>query len=379
MALVHPASASPAQQDQVATAPASPPEFSAIGRILRTTAVKLSFVYLVVFSLVTVALIAYIAHSTNTILTTELRASVDAEVSDLQDQYARGGVLRVVRILDNRSRQPGAGLYLMTDTAGQPLLGNISDLPPGVVTRSSDAVATVPYTRLNQSVQGTAPDTKSHVALVRVFQLDNGFRVLVGRDVSEREKFSGLMWEAMRAVFVVTVLLGLVTWWFVSRSVLKRIEQVAVTSNKIVAGDLTGRLLVTGSNDEFDRLAIGLNHMLDRISELMHGLKEVSDNIAHDLKTPLTRLRNRAEEALSEADLGTATPERSRAALEGVIDDCDGLIRTFDALLTIAQVEAGNRAIEMVELEPVPIRPRASCSPIANCWPRQSPICSTTR
>ena len=155
----------------------------------------------------------------------------------------------------------------------------------------------------------------------------------------------------MRAVFLVTVLLGLGTWWFVSRSVLKRIEQVAVTSNKIVAGDLSGRLLVTGSNDEFDRLAIGLNHMLDRISELMHGLKEVSDNIAHDLKTPLTRLRNRAEEALSDVDVGTP----AHAALEGVIEDCDGLIRTFDALLTIARVEAGNRAIDLIALDPADV------------------------
>jgi signal transduction histidine kinase len=352
MALTHQSAAEPAttaRPDKVAPPPVQPREFSAIGRMVRTTAVKLSLVYLVVFSLVSVALVAYIAHSTNAILTAELRDSVDTEVRDLQDQYARGGILRVVRILDNRSRQPGAGLYLVTDTAGQPLLGNISDLPTGVVTQAENVISTVPYTRLNQS--GT--QDKSHVALVRVISLDNGFRVLVGRDVSEREKFSSLMWEAMRAVFIVTVLLGLVTWWFVSRSVLKRIEQVALTSNKIVAGDLTGRLLVTGSNDEFDQLAVGLNHMLDRISELMHGLKEVSDNIAHDLKTPLTRLRNRAEEALS--DTGTGASDQSRAALEGVIDDCDGLIRTFDALLTIARVEAGNRAAELVALDPADV------------------------
>jgi len=333
----------PRRADRPASAAAAPPPLSALGRLFRTTAVKLSLVYLVVFSLLSVALVAYVAQSTNAILTTEQRDSVDAEVRDLQEQYAQGGILRVVRILDNRSRQPGAGLYLMTDTAGQPLLGNISGLPPSVVTRSEDVVSTVPYTRLGQPT-----DDQKHVALVRVITLDSGFRVLVGRDVSEREKFGSLIWGAMRAVFVVTVLLGLATWWFVSRSVLKRIEQVALTSNKIVAGDLSGRLLVTGSNDEFDRLAIGLNHMLDRISELMHGLKEVSDNIAHDLKTPLTRLRNRAEEALSDQ----AGPEGAHAALEGVIEDCDGLIRTFDSLLTIARVEAGNRAVDLVPLDP---------------------------
>jgi signal transduction histidine kinase len=300
-----------------------------------------------VFSLVSVALVAYVAHSTSTILTTELRDAVDSEVKDLQQQYAQGGIVRVVRILDNRSRQPGAGLYLVTDTAGQALLGNISGLPLEVVTRADDVIRTVPYSRLNQP----AGAEQQHIALVRVITLDSGFRVLVGRDVSEREKFSGLMWEALRAVFVVTVALGLGTWWFVSRSVLKRIDQVALTSNRIVAGDLSGRLLVTGSNDEFDRLAVGLNHMLDRISDLMRGLKEVSDNIAHDLKTPLTRLRNRAEEALSAVDPAAA----AHAALEGVIEDCDGLIRTFDALLTIARVEAGNSAIDLVALDPADV------------------------
>lgn len=309
------------------------------GRIFRTTAVKLALVYLVVFSIVSVALVLYIARSTTSILTSELRNSVDQEVADLQDQYSRGGILRVVRVLDARSRQPGASLYLMTDTAGQALLGNISDLPPGVISQAQDATRTVPYRRLNQ----LQSDRTNHLALVRVITLDSGFRVLVGRDISEREKFTGLMWDAMRAVLVVTVFLGLVTWWFVSRSVLKRIEHVAVTTNQIVAGDLSSRLIVTGSNDEFDRLSIGLNHMLDRISELMRGLKEVSDNIAHDLKTPLTRLRNRAEEALMRVDDGGA----ARAALEGVIEDCDGLIRTFDALLTIARVEAGHRTVEM--------------------------------
>lgn len=312
---------------------------AATGRIFRTTAVKLALVYLVVFSVVSVALVLYIARSTTSILTSELRNSVNQEVSDLQDQYNRGGILRVVRVLDARSRQPGASLYLMTDSAGQALLGNISDLPPGVITQAQDATRTVPYRRLNQPQS----DRTNHLALVRVITLDSGFRVLVGRDVSEREKFTGLMWDAMRAVLVVTVFLGLVTWWFVSRSVLKRIEHVAVTTNQIVAGDLSSRLIVTGSNDEFDRLSIGLNHMLDRISELMRGLKEVSDNIAHDLKTPLTRLRNRAEEALSQVD----DSPHARAALEGVIEDCDGLIRTFDALLTIARVEAGSRTVEM--------------------------------
>ncbi|MDR3494098.1 MAG: ATP-binding protein [Ancalomicrobiaceae bacterium] len=330
----------PAAREASAKKARQPPgQMSAVGRVFRTTAVKLSLVYLAVFSLVTIALVTYLLSSINAILTSELSDAVNAEVRELLNQYEIGGVLRVVTLVDSRSRQPGAGLYLITDPSGNPLVGNISDLPEGVVDRAGTSVRAVPYRRLSHETDANS----HHVALVRVFTLDNGFKVLVGRDVGEREKFSGLIGEALRAVLVVTVLLGLVTWWFVSRSVLKRIDQVTHTANRIVAGDLSGRLSLTGSNDEFDRLAVGLNHMFDRLTDLMRGLKEVSDNIAHDLKTPLTRLRNRAEEALAD----TGDPERAESALEGVIEDCDSLIRTFDALLTIARVESGNQTIAL--------------------------------
>jgi signal transduction histidine kinase len=113
---------------------------------------------------------------------------------------------------------------------------------------------------------------------------------------------------------------------------------MTATTRSIMAGDFSGRLAVSGTNDELDRLAQNLNAMLDRIAELMAGLREVSDNIAHDLKTPLTRLRNSAEEALR-----TATDtEEYRLTLENVIDEADQLIRTFNALLMIARAESGN-------------------------------------
>jgi signal transduction histidine kinase len=120
--------------------------------------------------------------------------------------------------------------------------------------------------------------------------------------------------------------------------VLGRIDDMTGTSRNIMAGDMSGRLAIAGTNDEFDRLAGSLNLMLDRVEELMKGLKEVSDNIAHDLKTPLTRLRNRAEEALRTA----AEPNDYRVALETIIDEADNLIRVFNALLMIARAEAGN-------------------------------------
>jgi signal transduction histidine kinase len=164
--------------------------------------------------------------------------------------------------------------------------------------------------------------------------------VLVGRDLGEQQRFAQIIQRALILTVGLMVVLGLVSWLFVSRRVLKRIDSVSETSRRIVEGDLSGRLEVTGTGDEFDRLAESLNAMLSRIERLMVGLKEVSDNIAHDLKTPLTRLRNRAERALAQS----AGEPGYREALQAAIEEADQLIRTFDALLMIARAEAGSAA-----------------------------------
>jgi len=132
-------------------------------------------------------------------------------------------------------------------------------------------------------------------------------------------------------------LFGIGGGYLVSRNLLARIDAVSATTRTIMEGDLTGRLPVNGSGDELDRLSQNLNLMLARIEQLMAGLREVSDNIAHDLKTPLSRLRNRVEAALREPYAEPAY----REALERTIEEADGLIKTFNALLSIARLEAG--------------------------------------
>nr|WP_276511880.1 HAMP domain-containing sensor histidine kinase [Devosia subaequoris] len=133
------------------------------------------------------------------------------------------------------------------------------------------------------------------------------------------------------------VLFSLIAGGITARRVLRRIDTIQQTSTKIMSGNLSERVPVTKRNDEFDALATNLNAMLDRIEQLLQGLKEVTDNVAHDLKTPLTRLRNQAEAALRD----TASLESREQALETVIAESDRLIQTFNALLMIARVEAG--------------------------------------
>ncbi|MCC2111272.1 MAG: HAMP domain-containing protein [Hyphomicrobiales bacterium] len=318
---------------------------TALGKLFRTTAFKLSAAYLLVFAIFAFFEIGYIAYNTRVLLARQHIETIDAEVSGLAAQYRIGGIGRLVRAIDRRSGRPGAGVYLVTDGSGRILAGNIAGLPPGVLDEPglheaqyerSETAEEIANRLGNDNVTRPREEIDTR-AVMRIFVLPGGFRLLVGRDIGEREKFREIIGRVARWSVVVMILLAVFGSYFVSKRVLRRIDSVADTSRRIVAGDLTGRIPLAGTGDEFDRLGESLNTMLDRIETLMRGLTEVSDNIAHDLKTPLTRLRNRVEMALGEKP----SLENYREALEATIAESDDLIRTFNALLMIARVEAG--------------------------------------
>src|SRR4051812_40487063 len=243
--------------------------------------------------------------------------------------FARRGLRGLVFTIENRALRPGANLYLITTPNGQAVAGNVGSLAPGVM--ATGGWSETSYRRLDEQ------DNADHRALVNVTELTSGFRLLIGRDLEERRRVFGIVAKAAQWSLLIVIVLGLGGGIFVARRVLRRIDAMTGTTQRIMAGDLSGRLPVGRSGDELDRLAENLNAMLERIEALMVGLKEVSDNIAHDLKTPLTRLRNRAEEALAKA----SNEAEYRAALERTIEESDGLIRTFNALLMIARAESG--------------------------------------
>jgi signal transduction histidine kinase len=312
---------------------------TALGKLLRTTAFKLTLVYLGIFVLFAASLLAYFALNTRRLITEQITATVNGEVNGLSEQYGQGGLRRLVIVVDVRSRRPGSSLYLVTTPSGEGLAGNVGSLEPGVLDRPGWLETN--YHRLE------SPEGTEHRALVRVVQLPGGFHLLVGRDLEERERLFAIVVNAGQWSLALVIVLGLIGGFFVSRRVLSRIDAMTGTAQTIMAGDLSGRLPVAGTGDELDRLADNVNAMLERIEALMRGLKEVSDNIAHDLKTPLTRLRNRCEQALR-----SATGETSyRAALESTIAESDDLIRTFDALLMIARAESGQARDNMTEFD----------------------------
>ncbi len=313
---------------------------TALGKLFRTTAFKLTLVYLVIFALFAAFLLVYFALNTRRLIDEQINQTVDAEITGLREQYNLGGVRRLVAIVESRSRRPGSSLYLVTTRAGEGLAGNVGSLPTGLM--DHPGWTETDYRRIEESEEGP-----EHRARIHIFHLPGGFRLLVGRDLDERERLRSIVLAAGRWSIAIVVILGIGGGFFVTRRVLKRIDAMTGTAQTIMAGDLSGRLPIAGTGDELDRLAANLNMMLERIEALMHGLKEVSDNIAHDLKTPLTRLRNRCEEALR-----TSRDESGyRAALDATIEESDGLIRTFNALLMIARAESGQARENMSEFD----------------------------
>ncbi|MEJ8473984.1 sensor histidine kinase [Roseibium algae] len=301
-------------------------------RILRTTAFKLLLLYTAVFSGLSGFLLIYISRNTTDLMSSQIVQTVDAEIAGLSDEYLRGGVRGLVSSIERRARRPDASLYLLVDFAGNSIVGNISRLPTIVLDEADGDVRRMKYDRLESGGE------VQREALVRIFELRGGFRLLVGRDLGEQLRFSAILSGALRFWLTAVVVMAGATWLFVSRRVMKRIDGIAATSQTIMHGDLSRRLPVAGNGDEFDRLATNLNDMLERIELLMQGMKNVTDNIAHDLKTPLTRMRTRVETALRASSGNTAIEYCE--ALEATIEDSDNLIRIFDALLRIARVEA---------------------------------------
>ncbi len=301
---------------------------TALGKLFRATAFRLALAILALSAVGAGIVLTVIAWQVVSVVDGEMAQTIEAEAKGLADQYAQGGVRRLGSVIEARARQPGSSLYLLTDAAGEPLAGNVQQIPPGVL--EHPGFVDTPYRTFGGGNRGRR-------ALARIYVLPGGFRLLIGHDLGDRGRIGAVMVRALAISLVFFAVLAAAGALFVAQRVLRRIDAMNTSAHGIMAGDLTQRLPVSGSGDELDRLAEGLNEMLGRISELMQGLREVSDNIAHDLRTPLTRLRNHAEAALAFGDDAAAY----RQALEKTIEESDSLIKIFNALLLIARAEAG--------------------------------------
>ncbi len=301
----------------------------ALGKLFRTTAFKLSLAYLVLFSFGAWMVLGSVGWRVKEVLDEQISHTVEAEIQGLAEQYSEGGIRQLALAVQHRVQAPGSSIYLVTTYTGDVIAGNITG--SSMLPAESGELIETTYQRSG------GLDDSTHLALARLFLLPGGFRLVVGHDIEDHEVLRKILRHGLGASLFWLVLVGTMGGLFVAHRLIERVDIMSASARRIMAGDLDQRLSVTGAGDELDRLAENFNAMLSRISELMRGLREVSDNIAHDLKTPLTRLRNRADEVVR----SNATPEENRAALTAIIEESDGLIRVFDALLMIARAEAG--------------------------------------
>lgn len=301
---------------------------SKVGKLFRTTAFKLSIAYLLLFSIGAGLVLTRVGARVKEVLDEQIAQTVDAEIRALAEQYAQGGLRQLTTAVERRVRAPGGSLYLLMTHSGDVIVGNIE--PPAATLGGGRDLVEMSYQRRGEPGE-------VHPALMRLFLIPGGFRLLIGHDIEDHQVLRDILRRALGISLFWLVLVGAFGGLFVAHRMLERVDLMSASARRIMAGDMNERLAVSGAGDELDRLAENFNAMLERISELMTGLREVSDNIAHDLKTPLTRLRNRAEAALRE----DAPNGEHREALAAVIEESDSLIRVFNALLMIARAEAG--------------------------------------
>ncbi len=290
--------------------------------------------FIFIFVVFSVLLLGLISYQSSIQIQRQQGDEIDREVGLLQRLDRAEGFRSVIIAVDRLARQPGPGIYFLSDPTGRMIVGNVDQLPLNVL--QQPGTYSFNYERQRPFAEEGDAERQGN-AVVRSVALDSGLLLVVGRDVVERRGFTAIILQGFLFGVAGILIFSVIAGGLTAVRVLRRIDSIASTSSKIMSGNLSERIPVTKRNDEFDGLATSLNQMLDRIEQLLQGLKEVTDNVAHDLKTPLTRLRNKAEAALRE---GT-DPEAQRQALETTISESDKLIQTFNALLMIARAEAG--------------------------------------
>ena len=319
--------------------------------LFKSTAVRLSALYILLFAICAATLVFYVTAMSERLLTGQIRDAVRQEVEQVQRAYDTGGMNLLLRTMERRARQPGANLYIIAGPSGDILAGNVASVQPGVFEEIGWTSAPFGYQRYTDG----GGVERRHKAIANIFVLDNGLRILIGRDLGDPERFRLLVRQALMVALAIMGLGAIIIWFAIGRNALKRIDRMSDASKKIMAGDLSQRLPVGGSGDEFDRLSMSLNTMLERIEKLNEGLRQVSTDIAHDLRTPLSRLRQHLD-----AMRQVTRPVELEGAIDDALAQVDDVLSTFHALLRIGQIEGGvGRArFERVDLSAVMERVR---------------------
>lgn len=309
--------------------------------LLRSAGVRFATIYAVLLAISASALALFLWYETAGLLDRQTEAAIRADAQGLDERWQEGGLPALVMTIDDRLAQnvDDDAIYLLVDSDLRRLAGNLKSWPEGV---------TAPGAWSELQVQRAGLRS---LARVQRFDLVGGFHLLVGRDMRVRAQLRSLLTDAILWALLVVVAMAS-AGALIARSLFRRtLANISATSAAIAAGDLSRRVSLSGRGDEFDQLSETINDMLDRIGRLMDGVRQVSNAIAHDLRTPITRARARLEDA----GLHARTAAELRAAIERATADLDGIAAVFQALLRIAEIEAGSRRSAFAPFDLAPV------------------------
>ncbi|MHA7873428.1 MAG: sensor histidine kinase, partial [Hyphococcus sp.] len=316
-------------------------------RLLRTTSFRFTLIYVLLFTWAVGLLGAFVYRATFGEAARQTDQTIDSEIAVLAELFTTRGAGQLTRAIRQRTTWRDDSIYMLIGApSGAVLAGNLTALPPEALTAEGDYFD-FEFERpildaANREIGIEQRRARGKVMRFRASpDADQSYLVVVARDIAAREFLRDRLANVILRISLVTVAFGVVIGLIFSRSLLRRVEIVNRTAHAIRAGDLSKRIPLAGSGDELDSLSTNLNAMLDQMERLMAGMRDVSDNIAHDLRSPLTRMRNRLTDALK----GDAQTQEQ--ALRGTVEDTDRMLATFNALLSIARIRSGEGAGNM--------------------------------
>ena len=324
-------------------------------RLFRTTSFRFTLIFVLLFTWAVGVLGAVVYRASFGAADRQTDAVIDAELGVLAELFAQSGPGTLTRVIRQRTAWRDDSIYmLIAAPAGARLAGNLTALPTEALRAQGDFFD-FEFERPTLDAAGRENGVQQRKARGKVMRFraspdaEQSYLVLVARDIGARESLRASLAKIFLRISLATIALGVLIGILFSRSLLSRVETVNRTARAIRAGDLSRRIPQTGAGDEIDHLGDNLNAMLDQIERLMTGMRDVSDNIAHDLRSPLTRIRNRLVDAME----GGA--EEKEAALQSTLEDSERMLEIFNALLSIARIHSGEGAGVMAPIDLVAI------------------------
>ena len=309
-----------------------------IQRLLSTSVFRLSLVYALLFSVVAAAAMVSIYWVTESHITRQIDARLQLETDILLNRYGIGNAEALLSDIRQHNQKAGTAQgerfysYVLLNRRQYDMVSHFT--PEYTSTNGKQLFGTHP---LNQIINFSVATNQEQPARILISLLPGNYQLLVATDMSEQRALLDKVFNSMLLAALVIFTLAILGGGLMGYGVLRRIDSVRQTAGEIMDGDLSQRMTVTEHNDEFDRLSIVLNSMLQKIERLMQARREVTDNLAHDLRNPLNRLRNRLEMNQFRNPGGADFQQMNQDAIQ----DVDDLIKTFNALLGIAQAESG--------------------------------------